>query len=198
MDQSDKFGLMSHNQFSKGNLTNRVLIGDDKNSSWLTVPVSVSMGDKISEVKIAKNFRPNKVKNTLYHTYSRTKYWSKYGDLIISYFENVSEGDLLVDLNLSLIYAMIDFLQIEVEAEVVNPKKNLNASENLAMWAKMAGASTYLSGTGGKNYLDEKAFSSSGIGVDYFENSNFGNFSTVSIVSCLMNMGEDWRKAIQL
>lgn len=197
MDEADSFGLMSHNQFSKGNLANRVLIGDDNKNSWLTIPVSVSMGDKISEARIARNFKPNKIKNTLYHTYSKTKYWPNYSGEIIDCFDSIGEGSSLVDLNTSLIKIIKKFLEIETTIKIVNPDKNMSASENLAMWASDSQATMYLSGAGGKNYLNEAPFLDLDISVDYFSHNITGQFSTVSIVSCLMNMGKDWRKVTQ-
>lgn len=194
MEAADSFGLMSHNQFSKGNLANRVLIGSDNKSSWLTIPVSVSMGDKISEAKIARNFKINKIKNTLYHMYSKKKYWSVYSNEILSCFENTHEDDYLIDLNTNLITTIKKFLEIETDISVVKPNKNMSASENLAMWTKDSLSNTYLSGAGGKSYLDELPFKNLNISVEYFSQDIFSEFSTVSIVSCLMDMGKDWRK----
>ena len=192
-DKADTFGLMSNAQYGKGNLHNRVLVGDEENNQWLTVPVEVNLGDKINQVKIARSCKMKKILGGITEKYSRYPHWSQYGPEIKSKIQKFGPGDLLVDLNLELIFSLIKMLEINSRFIEVFSRTENSASKNLSTWCAENQCSTYLSGMGGRNYLDHNVFDQEGITVKYHDPVIKKGFGKVSILTALMSMGEKWR-----
>ena len=192
-DKADIFGLMSNAQYGKGNLHNRVLIGEEEKNRWLTVPVEVNLGDKINQVKIARSCKMKKILGGISEKYSRYPYWDLYGTEIMSKIQKFNPGDLLVDLNLALIFSLVEMLEINTEfIEVASSPEN-SASKNLSTWCIENKCRTYLSGMGGKNYLDHEEFHKKNVNVKYHDPVIQKGFGKVSILTALMSMGENWR-----
>ena len=82
MDSADIFGLMPEAQFSKGDYTNRVLIGWEDKKQWLTLPVKQKLKQRISEVELSDEIRMDKVSKTIEQTYGKRRFWKDYGEKV--------------------------------------------------------------------------------------------------------------------
>ena len=63
-------------------------------------------------------------------------------------------------------------LQIKTPILEDMPTKESNASKRLIDLCVAHGATTYLAGPSGRNYLDSELFTSNGIRIKYFESDN--------------------------
>lgn len=203
MRQSDVFVIEDNVQFEVREFTNRNKIKEQKISKWLTVPVEdVKKRLLINQVNIARKAEPDWAKNhwlNIKYHYCKAPYWAKYSD----FFEQTYSKDwtLLIDLNLHLIKGIMGFLGINTPLIMASSLNVTGEKSNLILaQCKAVGADVYLSGIGGRNYLDISLFEKAGIKV-IFQDFNYpvytqlnGNFiPNLSIVDYLFcNGADDW------
>jgi len=169
MYQSDAFVFLDNVQYKKREYQNRNRIRTKSGDIWLTVPVmkDVDPYPKISSVRVdnsqswqKKHWRAASL------NYSRAPYFKKYGN----YFEEIykKEWKMLADLNIEIVKYMAQSIGIErpvyLESQLNITTKNTMRIIDICGALK---ADTYLSGIGGKEYLDETQFNASGIKLVY-------------------------------
>lgn len=100
---------------------------------------------------------------------------------------------------------MIDILGIKVE---IIKSSELNApgasTEKLVNLCKAAGADTYVSGIGGRNYMDENLFGKNNVKLEYqnyvakpyLQRLSDSFVPDLSIIDMLVNIGPDCMKVI--
>jgi len=148
MKSVDKFVILNHCQFEKNNYQNRFLYKD----SWCTMSVQKGL-DLIIEKKYINPF----------DDWSRIKRKISNKRQILEKFDScISENLSLTNSNLILSLAQ----QLDIKTEIVfDEKTDLTSNERLIWICKKNGANKYLSGSGGKNYVDLKKFTDAGIEV---------------------------------
>jgi hypothetical protein len=166
---------------------------------WLTVPIhKKGLGfQKIQDVKIndTHNWR-KKHFLSLVHFYKRAPYLDEY----ISYFEDLykKEWRRLLDLNLKIIRKIIEWLEIDVKI-ICSSELEIEAmgSDLLVEICESVGADTYISGIGGKKYIEAEKFSAQKIKIKYFSFTPrpypqlWGDFiPNLSVVDLLFNCGK--------
>ena len=170
---------------------------------WLNVPVEKDMAP-LRDIKIKTNGRTSNVPWATYilrqvdANYKKTDYFDKYyGGLE----EICSEPkDKLVDFNMDIINYLAKCFGIKTEViSFYDLPKNVNggnASEDLANAAKAVDADIYLSGAGGKGYMNLSCFEDKGIGVIFQEYEHpiypqrFPGFEPyMSAIDALFNIG---------
>lgn len=176
MAHGDLFVLLDNVQYEKNNYQNRnrIRTGSSVDGwNWLTVPVlsKASSQQKIRDVQINNGDRRwrERIRRSIEHNYSRAPFFDHYAEILGDVYRNPECGSL-VDLNLNL----IDFLAAElgVERPMIRASElNVSGSrsELLLSICRELGATDYLSGPGGRNYLDESIFQNAGIVVEYHE-----------------------------
>jgi hypothetical protein len=196
----DVFVLLDNVQYSKNNIINRNKIKTPQGPIWLTVGVLTKdrHGQLINEVAINNGVPWNKTHyKSLAQNYSKAAYFEKYSP----YFERIYESQWLnlADLNETLIRTICQLLGFEHVR--FTRASELAASgtetEHLIGICKAVGANTYLSGFGGKKYMDEDSFEKEGIKLEYYDFKHpayrqlWGDFTpNLSIVDLLFNEGE--------
>jgi hypothetical protein len=167
MAKADKFILADHLQFSKKDFLNRNRIRTNANSQgwvWLTVPIIHKSGyQKINEIEI-DNSTPWAKKHwqLMYFNYKKTPFFDKYS----GFFERIyyKKWENLSDLNEAIIY----YLQKElaIKTPIVKSSdydfKGQKTDMIIDMCQKIS-ADGYLSGQGGKRYIDELKFKKNNI-----------------------------------
>ena len=169
---ADQFVFLDHVAFSKGSYTNRVKIHsvDGLSNQWLTIPIKKhSMGTPISEIEIdrSKDFEDyllTKIQNTY-------KSSPEFGDLFPKFKELASQTSKLNSLS-QFNKKWIEFLckAMGIDTGLVSSSSlSFGDSDQQVVFqiCKELEAEIYISGMGGKNYLDEKAFADSNIDVEY-------------------------------
>ena len=192
---------MDNAQFQKGGFINRNKINTATGWQWITVPlINKSPHKNIDEIKI--NNRLDWRKNhwrALKYNYNHAAHFEEYAD----FFEKVyaQNWDIVADLDIFLIKEIMGMLQLRsrvIMASTLNASGG--AAELLINICKILGADTYLSGPGGKLYMDMKRFKEKGIRVLFQEfnhpkypqafEKKAGFIPNLSIVDLLFNCGE--------
>ncbi len=200
MAAADKFVYLDNVPYSKGSYTNRVQINTRQGPRWLTVPVVTSgkLGQDIVELA-ADDRSPwrKKVLGTLENAYRKSPHFYRYfGDIewIIA-----SGPSNIADLNIKLIEYFAGQLGIaapRVRGSALAARGK--ATDLLIATCRELRADTYLSGAGGANYQDERAFAAAGLKLIYTNYKHpvypqpFGLFVPgLSVADLLFNCGPD-------
>lgn len=200
MDQVDAFVLLDTVQFKKNEWQNRNRIKTATGWQYLTVPILHRFPQRIGEVEI-NNRVPwaRKHLQALISNYAPAPFF----DVHRPFFEEVyhREWTLLLDLNLTILAYLVEVLKIRTKLVLASslalPDRE-GATDRLIAICQALGAESYLSGVGGKNYLDLRRFEEAGIQVLFqaFQcphyPQRFGPFEpNLSMVDLLFNCGGD-------
>jgi len=198
---SDIFIFLDSVQYIKENWTNRNRIKSPSGDSFLTVPVrgEAKSGQSIYEVKISydKNWCKKHL-NIIYNNYHKTPYYHAIISAIKESFEK--EWEFLSDMNIYIIRRMCDILGIKRSFHVASElgRTHLKSTDLLIFLTKIVGGDTYLSGTGGKKYMNFEKFPENGLNLHFINykpipyRQQFGDFiSNLSIIDLLFNEGPD-------
>jgi hypothetical protein len=196
---ADILVIMDDVQYDK-RFTNRNRILVPQGAMWLTVPIVKE--DKFlpnSSVKINNgvHWRDDHWKK-ISLSYRNAAFYDLYAGRLEETFQK--EWDLLLELDLDLLKKSMEWLGLNLpivrESEL---KVDGKASERLINACKAVGADTYVSGSGGKNYIDPRQFENEGITLvyqDYAPIPYRQRFTKtfvpdLSIVDMLFNLGPD-------
>ena len=195
---------MDDAQYDK-RFTNRNRIMATNGWTWITVPINKD--HKFlpnSQVGINNDLSWRDVHwKKIYHSYANTKYFKKYEN----FFKNIygKKWQSLFELNFEILKKVIDILGIKVE---IIKSSELNAlgtsTEKLVNLCKAAGADTYVSGIGGKGYMDENLFGKNNVKLEYqnyvakpyTQRLSDSFVPDLSIIDMLVNVGPDCMKVI--
>lgn len=150
---SDLHIVLDHVQFEKGSYVNRTRIQQpDGRLMWLTIPVE--KGKPINETRI-DNTKLWRIKHSRALEQLGIDFYPANGDLLA----DVLEGCWMLQGNKGWQHCTcMDF-----------PKVPGKGSELILNLCKETGATTYLSGPQGRNYLDVPAFEQAGIHITYHD-----------------------------
>ncbi|HET7336343.1 MAG TPA: WbqC family protein, partial [Candidatus Nitrosotalea sp.] len=155
---SDVFVMMDDAQYDK-RFTNRNKIMATNGWTWLSVPINKDhkfLPNSQVEINNEISWRDEHWKK-IHHSYANAIYFKKYE----SFFKNVYDvkWTSLFELNFETLKKVIDLLGIKIS---ILKSSELNVSgtstQRLVNLCKAVGADTYVSGIGGKDYMDEKLF----------------------------------------
>lgn len=205
INRVDAFVLLDDVQFKKNEWQNRNKIRNIQGWQWITAPVKHKFPELINEVKINNSINwKRKHYQSLVANYSKAPHFKDYQ----SFFEKTYQKDWqnLADVNIYFIRHLIKFLGINVQllksSEATSAKGQ--STTRLVNICKELGADSYLSGRGGKNYLDARQFEKNNIKVIFqeFEHPQYqqafeGFEPFMSIIDLLFNHGEDSLKIIK-
>jgi len=195
---------MDNAQYDK-RFTNRNRIISTYGWTWITVPIEKEdkfLPNKL--VKIKNDAAWKEVHWKKIHTsYANTKFFPQYRDYISSLYKR--EWKYLFDLDYETLKQTIQWLgiknQIIRESELSVEGKS---TERLISICKAVGADTYVSGIGGRSYLDEKLFEKNNLRLEYqnyiplpySQNLSKSFIPDLSILDMLFNVGSNSLKLI--
>jgi hypothetical protein len=170
MDQADLFVLLDTVQFKKNEFQNRNRIKTAQGPMWLTVPVTYRFPQRIAEVGVqrAEDWRRRHLQ-ALRTNYARAACWAAAVAGLEALYATDWEG--LAPLNV----ASVEWLRRELGiATPLRLASQLEAcSEDptgrLVEICQRLGATTYLAGAGGRDYMDLEAFARAGVAVTFQE-----------------------------
>ncbi|MDI6736711.1 MAG: WbqC family protein [bacterium] len=169
----DIFVLLDNTQFRKNYFQNRNRIRTVNGWTWLTVPVftkdkSVQLINEVEINNVTDVKWQKKHWKTIEQNYQKTPYFNKYKDIFSEFY--VKNWTKLVNLNISIIYAIKEILGIKTEV-VIGSSLDVTGerSDLLLDICKKLGATTYLSGRFGKDYLEIEKFKKENIKVVFQE-----------------------------
>jgi hypothetical protein len=154
-------------------------------------------GQKIFEIKIdnKRDWRAKHLKG-IEQNYSKAASFGKNFDLCREILEK--EWEHLVELNISFISRLKE--ELGIRTDIVRSSTlgiETDKTRRLVDICKRLGADTYLSGAGGREYLEEEKFAESGIKLEFQDYSHpeykqaYGDFHPyMSIIDLLFCCGE--------
>jgi hypothetical protein len=156
IQQSDLFVILENVQFTRHQFQNRF----EYQGKWQTMPVERGhLNDLIKDKKYLEPFSSwNRVKRSVAKTQL-----SQFDELIS---ENLSRTNTLI------IDRLCQMMKINTPMIKDTKSDQANASQKLLEICLKHGATTYLSGPSGRNYLNEDIFTLNGIEIRYFEPKN--------------------------
>ncbi len=194
----DEFVLYDEVQFTKNDWRNRNQIKTPTCKDWITIPVlQKNLGQKISETIVVDNFWRKKHWKTIVQNYKKAKFFRTYAPIFENLYLN-REEIFLSKINHQFIKAVNSILGIKTKI-VFDNQYELRGSktERIIHICKQAGASEYISGPSGKNYIEENLFEETDIALTYFDYSGYPEYSqlfgafdhAVSIIDLVLNEG---------
>jgi hypothetical protein len=203
--KSDIFILYDTAQYSKNDFHNRNKIKTAKGSFWLTIPVSVHLGQKIREIKVADKNILERHLDIIKQHYRKSENFNDSFHWLARLYGSISTENL-IDITIPILLALfelIDNTKKIILASELKIDQNLRSTSALVAMCKKIGADEYLSGIGAHDYLNENEFYNAGIKVIWQEFKHpiypqlYGEFMpNLSIVDALMNVGTDGLKSL--
>jgi hypothetical protein len=201
---ADAFVIMDDVQYDK-RFTNRNQILAPQGPTWLTVPIDKAdkfMPNNMVKVNNALPWREEHWKKITY-SYKNSSCFTLYREYLEGLYQR--EHESLFELDLETTKMVMKWLDIDIpvvkESELGVPGES---TQRLANVCKAMGADTYVSGAGGRNYMDEKIFAEQGVKLEFqhyeptpypqrFVNEFVPN---LSILDMLFNIGPEGRKLV--
>jgi len=197
--KSDIFVFYDSAQYTKNDFTNRNRVKIANGPAWLTIPVSVSLGQLISEVRIANPDFRSKHLRTLEMNYKKSLNFDEIFPKLEKLFVNKTAS--LLEFNVSFLNFFISNLFPKKKiyySSQLNLDTDKKSTAALLDILDKVGADTYLSGQGARHYLDESLFASRGKKLIWQEfhhpiyNQLWGEFlPNLSIVDMIFNVPRD-------
>jgi len=196
LDAADVFVIYDDTQYKHDEWQNRNRIKMPNGVQWLTVPVHHSQGERICDIRI-DNLKPWRRKHE--HALTTNYRPAPFYDEIIESFAAVyaKEWDRLAELNVALIELLCGRFGIETPMVRSSDLSYAGRStEALVSICKEVGADAYLSGPGGRDYLETERFAAEDITLMFHDFEHpvyeqpFGEFVTrLSAVDLLFSRG---------
>jgi WbqC-like protein family len=168
---ADVLVILDDVQFPQGTTwINRNRFKHDQGTLWLTIPVwKTGLGlQNISQVRICYEGRwPRKHLQSLTTAYGNAPYLADHLTFLEEIFTR--RFDRLLDLNLSIIRHLMDYLEIDTRLVLLSELGvRGKAGQLLVEICQAMGASTFLAQVQAKKYLDAALFQEHGIELRYF------------------------------
>jgi len=165
----DVFIFLDNVQYKHREFQNRNRIRTKDGTMWLTVPVTFEQGALIRDVRIddSRDWRSEHLKS-LRAWYGRAPFFSEN----IRYFEELyaRPWEKLVDLSMETIRFFCKEFGIATRTAFESELNTEGAkTERIVNIGRALKAETYLSGSGGRDYLDAKLFADAGQRLTYQE-----------------------------
>ncbi|MFH1367777.1 MAG: WbqC family protein [Elusimicrobiota bacterium] len=198
----DLFIFLDDVQYKKREFQNRNKIKTPNGPLWLTVPVATKgkYSQKISEVTIDKETGWNNEHwKSVEHNYAHARFFSEHKTIFSDVYG--MKWDKLIDLSMKIIENTLSYLDIKTPCKMSSEYGVTSSStQRIIDLCKKTGADTYLSGAGGREYMDEKLFTDNNIRLTYQDYKHpeyeqlHGKFEPyLSVIDLLMNCGPQSR-----
>jgi hypothetical protein len=147
----DRFVIAEHDQLQKHWVQRRVTMRE----TWVTLPlVGKPRLVPINTVEVKDGWQEH-LADSIRGRYTGARHWTDRGPDLIDRIRAV-EGDNLADINIKLIRMVREMLGITTEI-VSTPPPTQGGVDRVFEQLQMVGATSYISGTGAKGYIDEAA-----------------------------------------
>jgi WbqC-like protein family len=209
MIRSDVFVIRDEVQFVERDYhhRNRIRInsppGDAPQCKWIRVPVVKERTD-LKHIRIRNDLKDKNVPWNIFmlrqvrSNYETAPYFGEYFpdlDLILRF-----QTARLIDLNMAIISWLQSCFSIDTEvvyASQLNYGKTGDPTRDLVKIAEAVGADVYLSGSGGRSYLNQAYFYASGLDVQFqafnhpvYQQQYAGFVPNLAAIDALFNVGD--------
>lgn len=205
MLHSDVFVMLDNVQYLKRGFNNRNKIKNSQGEQWLTVPVQQQFRPQIRHVQIDNEQKwGRKIWNSLSNSYSRSAYFHLYEPELKELFEREWQSLLTLD-DVLMRWAM---KTLKIDTPIIYAS-DLTAdgkqTELLVNICREVGADFYLSGPGGKLYMEMEIFEAAGIEVIWQEFKpptyqqlfpKVGFISNLSVIDAIFCCGQQTKQLL--
>lgn len=191
-------------QYTKNDWRNRNKLKTVNGVEWITVPVrSFSLSQLIQETPIDYRGWVKKHKNQIIQWYAKACFFKQYREELFGILE--VNYKTISELNVKLCQWIMQKLEINTPTRMSSEfVLNGSKTERLINLLTKIGATVYVSGPAGRNYLDEKLFKEAGIGLEYkvydyppYPQLWGGFIGEVTVLDLLFNVGPDARNYLK-
>ncbi len=163
--QSDDFIFLDNVQFTKGGYTNRVRIAACGKLHWLTIPLSVHLGELICGIELSDERWVQSHLSLLLNSYRAARHFKSVWPEVKGLYESMNENNLS-SANIFFIKQLLFRLKIDKELHLASEFKTAETSDGrlIEIVRQVDPQGTYLSGKGGEKYQDPQKFIAAGVG----------------------------------
>jgi hypothetical protein len=204
--RSDIHVVLDHVQFEKNSFTNRNKIRVKEGATWLTIPLATKGKFGNLEIQNLKFAPPDKWKAkhwaSLKMSYSRAPYFDQFHGAYEAIYSQEWSG--FMPFARAMLVQHLSDLGIKTPLVFSSEMETNGHKSNLVLnICKSLDATSYLSGSQGRGYIDEKAFLDTGISLHYQDYRHPiysqvwpGFESHLGILDLLFNQGQDSLKIL--
>lgn len=193
---SDVHVVLDDVTYGKNTFVNRNRIKTPQGGEWITVPMKARKDQLIKEYKIdnTHDWRRKNL-NAIKTNYGGAPFFKDYSEFFYDYYKK--EWVNLAELDIEALKYIAKELKINVKF-IRSSELGITTTETqrLIDICKAVEADAYISGIGGKDYMDEKLFKTNGIKLLYQDfkhpvyKQRFGKFEEfMSVIDLLFNHG---------
>ena len=202
----DVFVFLDDVQYKKREFQNRNKIKTASGPLWLTVPVLTkgAYSQNINEVKTdtTEHHWENSHWKSIELNYRHSPFFKEHAGFFSELY--AKKWDSLMNVSLEIIRYTLKYLAINTPIKMSSEFALSSAStQRIIDLCKAIGAGTYLSGAGGKDYMDTSLFAQQNITLEFQQFNHpqypqqYGAFEPyLSIIDLLFNCGPDSRKIL--
>lgn len=207
IEESDHFIFLDNVDFQKNGVQNRNQVKTGNGPLWLTVPVQQNLGQKICDTSIQNKVEWRKKHlQTIKQSYAKAKEFHRYEAELDAIFAR--EWTNLSALNIELTLQMLRWFGIATPWSKSSEMQATGKASDLVLnLCKEAGATHYISGIGGKEYMVLEDFEAAGIEVEFRAPAaiepypqmypKVGFIGALSALDILFNCGAEWRNYLK-
>lgn len=206
---ADTFVFLDNVQYQKNGIINRNHLKNSYGKFWLTVPVLHPTNKKIFEVQIDNN--NNWVKkhlSSIQQNYFKSPNYVFFKKNLYPILNKVNDN--IADLNIALITVILE-KYFNKKINIIR-QKDINTQKNgtdlIIEICKNLKATQYVSGPGGKKYLEIEKFNYNGIKLKFIENylphqyqqqyNRIGFMPDLSALDFILNVHSDYNTYINI
>jgi hypothetical protein len=198
----DEFILYDDMQFTRRDWRNRNQIRTAQGVHWLTIPVTSKNKyfELIKNIQISDPSWAEKHWKTIHLSYRRAPYFAQFSPAIESMYALASKEELLSKINYIFINGLNGLLGINTPLKwSMDYESGVGKTERLISLCMQSSATNYLSGPSAKNYIENEAFKTAGVTLEWMDYSRYpvyaqrfsGEFvHEVSVLDVIFNCGD--------
>jgi hypothetical protein len=195
---ADEFIFHDDLQYTEQDWRNRNLIKTDNGVKWLSIPVGSTHKKMICEVETKGSEWKAQHRKKIEGAYAGAKYFKEFEYILDELYNN--DISSLSQYNQHVIKYLCGILNINAifsRSEDYYPENS--KTERLIGILKKAGATKYISGPNGKNYLQEDLFKEASIDLEYYSYHGYPEYPQlhgpfvheVSVIDLIFNTGKE-------
>ena len=201
----DYFVFLDDVQYKKREFQNRNKILTPGGPLWLTLPV-ITKGHYTQNIKdvlldSTEDWAKSHFKS-IEHNYHKAPHYNEHSGFLTELYSR--KWEKLIDVSMEFIKYAMNYLSIKTPWKMSSEYNVTETSTaRIIELCKKTGADTYLSGAGGKDYMDEELFKQNGIKLIFqdFKHPEYrqlhGKFEPyMSLVDLFLNCGADSREIL--
>jgi hypothetical protein len=177
MAQATVFDIAAWDQFQRKGYQRRVMMG----GTWASVRVDgATLDGRIVDVALAAD-AAGELKHTIIGRYRGSRFWKQRNGVVLDALEAATQHRKLWLFNFELILSVKSYLGIGTPVALAGPLTK-TGTDGLVELCERYNSTVYLSGAGGRDYMDEAVMNRAGIGVAWSRHNPWTSDSILTTV----------------